>query len=96
MEDPDIPDPRELVFGFGRRICPGRYLAEWNAWYVIANIIATFDVKRLVDEEGKEVIPPLNFTDGLARHPKPFSCSITPRFGKTASLPQQADAYEKL
>ena len=52
---------------FHIRICPGRYLAEWNAWYLIANIIANFDIKRSVDAEGKEVVPPLEFTSGLAR-----------------------------
>ncbi|EJF61394.1 cytochrome P450, partial [Dichomitus squalens] len=25
--DPDILDPQDVAFGYGRRICPGRYMA---------------------------------------------------------------------
>jgi cytochrome P450 len=23
--DPDVPDPRNALFGYGRRVCPGKY-----------------------------------------------------------------------
>jgi len=86
MEDPETPDPLEVIFGFGRRICPGRYLAESNLWYLIANITATFEISRVIDDEGKEIVPPFAISDGLIRHPKPFPCSISPRSEKTAIL----------
>ena len=37
-------DPRQFVFGFGRRICPGKHLAESSIWILIACILATLDV----------------------------------------------------
>lgn len=34
---------------------------------MIANIIATFDIKRAVDNNGREIIPPMSFCPGLTR-----------------------------
>lgn len=45
----------EAVFGFGRRICPGRFFAEVNIWMLMTNVIATMDIGRAVDEKGKEI-----------------------------------------
>ncbi|KIY43454.1 cytochrome P450 [Fistulina hepatica ATCC 64428] len=39
-----ITDPTIFAFGFGRRVCPGRYLADHSVWLVIAQVIATFDI----------------------------------------------------
>ncbi|EMD36021.1 hypothetical protein CERSUDRAFT_52757, partial [Gelatoporia subvermispora B] len=39
-----IPDPSEWIFGFGRRICPGRYLAENSVFILTASILTAFDV----------------------------------------------------
>jgi len=96
MEDPGILDPREVAFGYGRRVCPGRYLAELSIWYLVANITATFKISRVVDNEGKEVTPPFDFISGLIRHPKPFSCSISPRSERAISLIHQAKTSGEL
>ena len=45
----------EAVFGFGRRICPGRFFAEANVWMLMANLIATMDIGKVVDEKGREI-----------------------------------------
>ncbi|KAG6833264.1 hypothetical protein H0H87_009439 [Tephrocybe sp. NHM501043] len=45
------------LFGFGRRKCPGRYLAEDSLWITIATILATARVARAVGKDGKEIIP---------------------------------------
>ncbi|KAF7795540.1 hypothetical protein EIP86_006702 [Pleurotus ostreatoroseus] len=39
------PDPRKIVFGYGRRICPGAALAEQIMFIVISSTLATFDIK---------------------------------------------------
>ncbi|SJL17045.1 related to cytochrome P450 CYP2 subfamily [Armillaria ostoyae] len=39
-------DPREIAFGFGRRICPGRYLADATVFTVCAMVLSTFDISR--------------------------------------------------
>jgi len=45
----------EVVFGFGRRICPGRFFAERNVWMFMANMIATMNIAKAVDEKGREI-----------------------------------------
>ena len=34
------------VFGFGKRICPGRHLADATLFIVIASLLSVFDVKK--------------------------------------------------
>ncbi|RXW23128.1 hypothetical protein EST38_g2725 [Candolleomyces aberdarensis] len=39
-------DPGHACFGFGRRICPGRFMALESLWLSIASLIATFDIEK--------------------------------------------------
>jgi hypothetical protein len=55
-----------IAFGFGRRICPGLYLAENSVFLGIATILAVFDIRRTVDEMGREVVPEVEY-DGFIR-----------------------------
>ena len=67
-ERPEL-DPATLAFGFGRRICPGRVLADATVWLVIAQTLAMFDVAsktRRKDVAQNEGVP------GLVMHPLPF------------------------
>ncbi|KAF7348401.1 hypothetical protein MSAN_01794100 [Mycena sanguinolenta] len=72
-------DDQILGFGFGRRVCVGRYAADATVWATIVSVLSTFDIAKTKDETGKEIeIEPV-FADGVVSHPKPFQCSITPR-----------------
>lgn len=82
----NILDPRSFIFGFGRRLCPGRELANDVIFLMIARIVATMDLCGVKDEKGREVIPPFALTSGFASHPKPFNCIIKTRSQKAASL----------
>jgi cytochrome P450 len=44
-----------LVFGIGKRICPGRHLVEAIIFIVISSILSVFDVTRAKDENGNEI-----------------------------------------
>ncbi|KAG6908815.1 hypothetical protein DXG01_003168 [Tephrocybe rancida] len=55
--DPDARDPMHAAFGFGRRICPGRYMAFSAVWITVASIVATFDITKARDTNG-EVLEP--------------------------------------
>lgn len=35
-----LVDPRDYVFGSGRRICPGRLLADSSVWLTIAKSLS--------------------------------------------------------
>jgi cytochrome P450 len=72
------PDPAQYVFGFGRRVCPARLLAQNSVFLMVAQTLAAFDVAKPV-EDGKVVEPSVEFLSGVVSHPAPFKASITPR-----------------
>ncbi|EAU87092.1 OrdA protein [Coprinopsis cinerea okayama7 len=78
-------DPRKAVFGWGRRICPGMYLAEASLWAVVSMSLAVFNITNVV-RDGKPVIPVHDNTSGTISYPKPFECDIRPRSSKVLSL----------
>jgi cytochrome P450 len=73
------PDPREHVFGHGRRICSGRFLADQTVWLSIASILTAFTVTPAKDENEHHVVPPYEYTTGVMSRPKDFDCCIVPR-----------------
>ncbi|KAI6142757.1 cytochrome P450 [Pisolithus tinctorius] len=82
------PDPRDVCFGFGRRICPGLFLGEASVWIIVAMSLAVFDISKVV-ENGVEITPEVDPTSGTISHPKPFKCSIKARSAKAVELIQQ-------
>lgn len=47
------------------RICPGRFIADANAWLVIASILAVFDILPSIDPEtGNEILPEFDWVNG--------------------------------
>ena len=89
----EAPNPYAYVFGFGRRICPGRLLADSNLFLTIAQTLAVFDIKKAVDKATGQVIEPVvGTTTGLVAHPLPFQCNIVPRSQKHAELISQVEA----
>ncbi|KAF8557651.1 cytochrome P450 [Imleria badia] len=71
-------------FGFGRRICPGRHLANASMWIAIVSMLATFDFLKAQDELGNELDFEPEFTPGPLSRPKPFPCRIVPRMSPSA------------
>ncbi|TFK73313.1 cytochrome P450 [Pluteus cervinus] len=76
-------DDRVLAFGFGRRICTGRYLASDSVWLSVAQVIAAFTISDATDvASGKKIDANLmDYTDEGISHPLPFNCNIRPRQG---------------
>lgn len=66
--DKTIRDPRYACFGFGRRICPGRYMAFSAVWIALASIIYCFDIEKAVDEDGKVVQPSHEYVSALVMY----------------------------
>ncbi|OSX58539.1 hypothetical protein POSPLADRAFT_1152453 [Postia placenta MAD-698-R-SB12] len=81
-----LSDSRNYVFGFGRRICPGRYFAEDAIWSAITHIIAIFDIEKAYNADGGEITPAVHFRPGLTSPPAEFRCKIYPRSSELASL----------
>lgn len=87
------PSPYAYVFGFGRRICPGRLLADSSMFLTIAQALAVFDISKATNEETGEVIEPVvGIQGGLVSHPLPFQCSIKPRSNRHIELIKATEA----
>lgn len=59
-------DPRQIAFGFGRRICPGLNLADASVFISCAMSLAVFDISKAV-ENGVEIVPVVDSTPGTIR-----------------------------
>ena len=73
------PDPHMYVFGFGRRICPGKLLADNALYLTIAQSLAVFSIGKAVEDDGREVEPEVKFQPGVVSHPVPYRNTIKPR-----------------
>ncbi|KAJ3859487.1 cytochrome P450 1 [Lentinula novae-zelandiae] len=67
------------AFGFGRRVCAGRYMADNTVWLSVASVLATLTLGKAKDKNGNEINILGEYTSGMLRHPKPYQASITPR-----------------
>ncbi|KAF7289244.1 Cytochrome P450 [Mycena indigotica] len=81
MEARDYPGPwQHSSFGYGRRVCPGMYLAANSTFINIARILWGFNVCKARDDSGQEIeVDTFAYTDGFNSVPLPFPVSITPR-----------------
>ncbi|KAJ3555329.1 hypothetical protein NM688_g2639 [Phlebia brevispora] len=80
--DPEVRDPHTIVFGYGRRICAGRYLAKEAIFLTIASILYVFNIRPALDEDGKPMELSISTAaprSGLFLHPERLDCTLTPR-----------------
>ncbi|KAJ4490596.1 cytochrome P450 [Lentinula aciculospora] len=80
-------DPRESCFGFGRRICPGRVLADASVFISCAMALAVFNISKY-SEDGVVIEPDTDQSTGTISHPSSFKCTISPRSDKAVTLIQ--------
>ncbi|KAF5335159.1 hypothetical protein D9611_010865 [Ephemerocybe angulata] len=78
--DPDAVEPSPS-FGFGRQICPGRYLAFEVLFSVVSSSLSVFNILPPKDQHGNpERLPEACFTSsGALMRPEPFKCVFEPR-----------------
>ncbi|RDA89341.1 hypothetical protein CP532_6183 [Ophiocordyceps camponoti-leonardi (nom. inval.)] len=86
------PDPRSVVFGFGRRRCPGRYVADTNVFLAVSQMLATLSFnKARGDEDGAEMEAELKVLPGALGHVADFPYEIVPRSKKCVKLVRGGD-----
>lgn len=54
------------------RICPGRHLADASLWIAMASVLATLNISKSLDNNGKEITPEVAFTSGITRCLVPY------------------------
>ncbi|KAI0697650.1 cytochrome P450 [Cerioporus squamosus] len=84
--DLSVRDPVRFVFGFGRRICPGRHFAQASLFINVASVLHTFDITPPLDKDGRPIHVVPAMTDGLLSYPEDVRCTIKPRSPQAASL----------
>lgn len=73
----DDPFAGHFVFGYGRRICPGRHFAELSLWAAIVSILSTVRITKAKDSEGNDIPVIPGYTIGLSIQPTPFAFAMT-------------------
>jgi cytochrome P450 len=63
--DRTVRDPGRAAFGYGRRACPGRFLSDNSMFLLVAHILAVYDIRPALDEDGKEAKIEPEMTHGL-------------------------------
>ncbi|KAI0699915.1 cytochrome P450 [Cerioporus squamosus] len=77
--DPEVMDPASVVFGMGRRICPGRYFADSTMFALIASVLHAFEISPELDEHGQPVRTQPRPATGIISHLENWRCTLKPR-----------------
>ncbi|OJT07746.1 O-methylsterigmatocystin oxidoreductase [Trametes pubescens] len=83
-------DPRNYVFGFGRRRCPGQWMIDSSLWIAIASMLASFDIRKAVDEFGNVIEPEIVYDNSVFTTLKPFKYDIRPRSAQAVKVIREA------
>ncbi|KAI0657956.1 cytochrome P450 [Cubamyces menziesii] len=85
--DPNVRDPADFVFGFGRRICPGLHFVDISLFITCASILHVFHIGPPLDGDGEPVpVQPRYVENSLTSRPEKFGCTIKPRSAEVAKL----------
>jgi len=83
--DPRVPTAVDYAFGFGRRVCPGRWMAHSFIFIVVASVLSAFRIEKAV-RDGRVIEPTGAFSPGILASPEKFECEIKPRSREAEAL----------
>jgi len=89
-------DPTENIFGWGRRICPGRLIAESAVFVTIAQTLAAYTMTKPVGADGKEIEPKVEYIPGIVAHLKPFEVDFKLRDPKYEEIIRTVEKEDSL
>ena len=76
-----------IQFGFGRRICPGLYVANQSIFIVMVRLLWAFNILPAVGADGMPIIPlDDDCISGLITRPVPFPCVFEARNAEVKEL----------
>jgi hypothetical protein len=62
--DPRVHPAVDYAFGFGRRVCPGRWMAHAFVFVVVASVLSAFRIEKAV-RDGRVIEPTGAYTPGI-------------------------------
>ncbi|KAI0796821.1 cytochrome P450 [Abortiporus biennis] len=78
--DPNVRDPNTLVFGFGRRICPGRDFGHMSIFLLIASVLQVYNIEPARDSNGNYIdLNSIKNASGLIATPERVPCVLKVR-----------------
>ncbi|TBU44099.1 cytochrome P450 [Dichomitus squalens] len=77
--DVTVRDPAAFIFGYGRRMCPGRYFAEAALFITVASALHVFNITPPLGGDGKPIKVEHKMTDGTVSYPEDVRCTVRPR-----------------
>lgn len=80
------PDPTVEAFGYGRRICPGRFFADQSLFLNIVHSLACFNIRPSLDSTGKPIPVDVKPKPGILSYPTAFDFKIEVRSEKHKGL----------
>lgn len=80
------PDPKDVALGFGRRICPGRFMADATLYILVSQMLSVFTIGNATDSHGNVIHPEKKIKPGLLSAFVDFPYKIEPRSEKHAEL----------
>lgn len=96
LEPRNEPDPQTEIFGYGRRICPGRFFADSSVYLNIVQSLAAFNIRKAVDNSGKEIEVNAKPKPGLLTYPTEFDFRVEPRSEYHVQLIKQLERQHPL
>lgn len=73
--DSEMKKVTDVVFGFGRRVCPGSCFAEGTLYAIILTVLATCEILPPLDTNGEPITQDVPFISGLIVSVSPLSIS---------------------
>ncbi|KAG6854557.1 hypothetical protein C0991_004893 [Blastosporella zonata] len=55
------------TFGFGRRACVGKSIADASIWIALVSMLSVFHVTKAKDAAGNDIEVPEKYGDGIVR-----------------------------
>ncbi|KAJ7844085.1 putative monooxygenase [Mycena olivaceomarginata] len=74
--DSEMDKITNVMFGFGRRACPGKNFAEATFFAIVSTVLATCEILPVRDSEGHTVVPHVSYSSGTISFPSSFKCDV--------------------
>ncbi|KAL2110367.1 hypothetical protein VUR80DRAFT_1251 [Thermomyces stellatus] len=86
------PDPSLHAWGYGRRMCPGRFFADTSIYLNICQTLATFNITKAVNKDGREIDVDIKVKPGVLSYPTDFAFRMVPRTEEHERLIRRIEA----